>query len=149
MSEESESEVVEAEVLPAEVPPSVPPRLKSEEQEDSLREIEDRLFEKAAGGVAASMRWAELDPGDEEPPDWWMAGYETKAEGMEAFRRARAGWLPKSAAPSGQAVELAMYTSMAKARAARGVGQVQLNIAYASFPASDTPSEEYDVIDED
>jgi hypothetical protein len=78
-------------------------------------EIEDEVFQTAAGIMQATLDFCHVEPDQAEPPPEWVERY-----GPEAAKRrlavAKAGWMPRSLAPSGAQLAQQVVTGIARAR---------------------------------
>lgn len=97
-----------------------------------LQEIEDQLFEAAAGIMQAHMAVGEVDPDQQEPPPDWVEKY-----GLAAARRrlviAKLGYAPHAQMPSAVKLSAAYMTGVMRGRqyAAKQLGPRVLNVKIA------------------
>lgn len=88
---------------------------KKEARLARVEELEDRVFDRAAGVLEAALSFHEVTPHQTEPPPHWIAEY-----GEEGARQrlevAKASWLPQSLAPNGTKLASLVYTGIQRAR---------------------------------
>jgi len=105
--------------------------LKDEKQKElrlaRIEELENEIYERAAGVVNAYLSFAEVRHDQEEPPPAWVEEY-----GLEAARQrliiAKAGWLPASIAPAGAKLAAQVQVGITRGRAIRGAKLTQNNL---------------------
>lgn len=107
---------------------------KKEERLARIEELENQIFERAAGVVNAVLSFTEVSPNQEEPPADWIEQY-----GEEAARRrleiAKLGYLPQSLAPNGAKLGAQVMAGIARGRGHRvRLTQNNLNVKI-SLPA--------------
>ncbi len=98
-------------------------------------EIEDEIYQTAAGILHATLDFCQVAPDQQEPPAEWVARL-----GLEAAKQrlavAKAGWMPPSLAPSGPkyAAQLVAGISRMRRHEAMGGGPREVN-AKIALPA--------------
>ncbi len=106
--------------------------LRDEAQKETrlarIVELEDHIFERAAGVVEAFLSFHEVTPHQETPPEAWVEQY--GAEGaQQRLQVAKAGWLPGSVAPAGAKLGAQVMAGIARGRGYRvKVSQNQINV---------------------
>lgn len=85
-----------------------------------MLDIEDEVYQTAAGVLKANLDFFQVAPTQEEPPEEWVALYGQKAA-RQRLAVARAGWMPASLAPS--AVKLASQVVVGIGRSRRHMAQ--------------------------
>lgn len=78
-------------------------------------QIEDEVFQTAAGILAATLDAAHVDPTQPDPPPEWVAELGEKAA-RQRLAVAKAGWMPRSLAPNFIDVAGRVYTGITRAR---------------------------------
>ena len=97
-----------------------------------MLDIEDEVFQTAAGVVQASLDFFQVRPDQPDPPPEWVERY-----GAEAARQrlevAKAGWMPQSLAPSAVKLASQVVTGIARARrhSAMNAGPREINVKIA------------------
>lgn len=100
-----------------------------------MLEIEDEVFQTAAGILRASLDFCHVAPDQQDPPPEWVAEL-----GEDAARKrlavAKAGWLPSSQAPAGAGLARQVYVGISRARRMQqlGSGPREVNVKI-SLPA--------------
>lgn len=116
--------------------------LKDEKQKEMrlarIEELENEIFERAAGVVNAFCAFTEVDPRQAEPPESWITEYGREGA-AQRLMVAKAGWLPASVAPAGAKLAAQVMAGIARGRGYRvRVTQNNLNVKIA-LPAPTTP----------
>lgn len=103
------------EATAVEVVPGVPVLKTKEDRELALKEVEDRLLAESTKIVEGVLRFHEIDPTAEEPPEEWIEkhGYEVASS---MHRLAVAGWVSKVKAPAGVDIAARVMLGIQKAR---------------------------------
>jgi hypothetical protein len=103
-----------------------------------LQGLEDELFHESLSIVHDALKFADIDPGDEEPPEQWVEelGYEAATK---RFRLARMACLSAKEAPVGIKMAQAMATGIIRARAADKGSSHTLNIAVVHLTEQQMP----------
>lgn len=98
-------------------------------------EIEDEVFQTAAGILEATLDACHVDPQQETPPPEWVERY-GRAAAERRLSVAKAGWMPRSLAPNFITVAGQIYTAVTRARrfAAASAGPREIN-AKIALPA--------------
>lgn len=106
-----------------------------------MLEIEDEVFQTAAGILEATLDACHVNPEQLDPPPDWVERY-----GAEAARRrlsvAKAGWAPRSLAPNFISVAGQIYTGIARARRQQpnqGTREINAKIALPAPTAAGMP----------
>mgnify|MGYP001569344691 CR=1 FL=1 len=104
---------------------------KREERLAHIEELENEIFERAAGVVGAALSFHEVRHDQEEPPPEWIERY--GAEGArQKLAVAKSGWLPASVAPNGTKLAHLVMTGIQRGRAYKlKVTQNTLNVKIA------------------
>lgn len=80
-----------------------------------MLEIEDEIYQTAAGILHATLDFCQVAPDQQEPPAEWVARL-----GLDAARQrlavAKAGWLPQSLSPSGPKYAAQLVAGISRAR---------------------------------
>lgn len=80
-----------------------------------MMEIEDEVFQAAAGILKASLDFYQVTPDQTEPPPEWVEQF-----GLDAAKKrlavAKAGWLPPSLAPASVKLATQVYAGSTRAR---------------------------------
>jgi hypothetical protein len=94
-----------------------------------MLDIEDEVFQTAAGILKANLDFHQVGPTQMEPPPEWIERYGREAA-LQRLAVARAGWMPQSLAPS--AVKLASQVVVGIGRARRHqaaqLGPTEINV---------------------
>ncbi len=81
-----------------------------------IEELENEIFERAAGVVNAALAFVEVTPDQTEPPPAWVTEF-----GLEAAKQrltiAKMGYLPASVAPNGFKLAVQVQTGISRGRA--------------------------------
>ena len=125
---------------------------KREERLAKIEELENEIFERAAGVVNAYLSFAEVERDQKEPPPAWVAqyGYDAAKQRLEV---AKAGWLPASIAPAAAKLAVQAQIGISRGRGYRmKITQNNLNVKIAlpaptssAYPANDTTYEVRDL----
>ncbi len=102
-----------------------------------IEELENEIFERAAGVVNAALSFTEVTPTQTEPPPGWVAeyGYEAAKQRLEI---AKMGYWPASVAPNAFKLAQQVQTGISRGRAySMKVTQNNLNVKIA-LPAPTT-----------
>lgn len=78
-------------------------------------EIEDEVFQTAAGIVQANLDFYQVRPDQQEPPPEWIACY-GEAAAKQRLEIAKAGWLPNSQAASAVGLAARVVTAISRTR---------------------------------
>ncbi len=80
-----------------------------------MLEIEDEVFQTAAGILRATLDFCHVRPDQAEPPAEWVEqlGLEAAKQRLEV---AKTGWMPKSLSPSGTELAKSVYIGISRAR---------------------------------
>lgn len=78
-------------------------------------EIEDEVFQTAAGIVQANLDFYQVRPDQQEPPPEWVARY-GEAAAKQRLEIAKAGWLPNSQAASAVGLAARVVTAISRTR---------------------------------
>jgi len=93
-----------------------------------IEELENRVFETAAGIVEALFAFHEVSPQQAEPPASWIAEFGEEAA-MQRLAVAKAGWLPPSLSPTAVNHAVKMMTGISRSRAHKtSLTQNNLNV---------------------
>ena len=95
-------------------------------RQEHMEALEQRVYEHAGGVVEAILSFAEVTPGQTEPPPEWVEQYGAKG----AERRlavAKTGWLPPSVAPVGGKLAVQLLTGITKGRQHRNAARLTQN----------------------
>jgi len=113
--------------------------LKDEKQKEMrlarIEELENEIFERAAGVVNAVLSFVEVKHDQQEPPPEWIAelGYDAA---VQKLRIAQLGYLPASIAPNAIKLALQAQVGIARGRAYRVSKMTQNNLnVKISLPA--------------
>lgn len=123
---------------------------RREERLARMLETEDRLLQTAEQIVEAHLDFAQIMPGQTEPPPEWITIYGEEGA-KKRLEVAKTGWLPKKDMPSG--VDLAQKYSIGtkKARGHRAsirAGQLNVKIQLPAPTSAEHPAgEAYPEID--
>lgn len=125
---------------------------KREERLARIEELENEIFERAAGVVNAYLSFSEVTPTQTEPPPAWVAEYGYDAA-MQRLAVAKAGWLPASVAPAAAKLAVQAQIGISRGRGYRmKITQNNLNVKIAlpaptssAYPANDTTYEVRDL----
>jgi hypothetical protein len=101
-------------------------KLKAERFE-RMEQIEQRVYEHAAGIVEALMSFHEVDPHQTEPPEAWIEQYGEKAA-RQRLAIAKTGWLPASVAPHVYKLTVNLMTGISRGRNYKQMKLTQNNI---------------------
>lgn len=84
-----------------------------------MLEVEDEVFQTAAGILKATLDFCHVRPDQQEPPAEWVAelGLEPARQRLEV---AKTGWMPKSLSPSGVDLAKSVYIGISRARRQQG-----------------------------
>lgn len=98
-------------------------------------EIEDEIYQTAAGILHATLDFCLVAPDQQEPPPEWVSRYGAEAA-AQRLRVAKAGWLPQSLGPSGPkyAAQLVAGISRARRMTSGQIGPREVN-AKIALPA--------------
>ncbi len=98
-----------------------------EERLARIIDLEDRIYERAAGVVDAFLAYHEVLPNQEEAPPDWIEQY-----GLEGARQrlhvAKSGWMPQSHAPAAPKLAVQVMAGISRGRAWRGAKLTQNNL---------------------
>jgi hypothetical protein len=103
-------------------------------QLERIRAIEDSIYQQSASVVFGALRFADLTPESEEPPQSWVDEL-GKEEAWRQFRSARYATMPGKDAPEGIKVASTVFAAITKARAAEKGGPRNLNVAFVQMSA--------------
>lgn len=101
-----------------------------------MLEIEDEVFQTAAGILKASLDFYQVRPDQTEPPPEWVERY-----GLEAAKQrlevAKRGWDPQSVSPASVTLAKQVYVGISRSRkhAALAAGQGREVNAKIALPA--------------
>lgn len=97
-----------------------------------MREIEDEVFQTAAGILSAALDFCHVRPDQSDPPPEWVALY-GEAAARQRLEVAKAGWMPPSLAPTSLKLAVQMYTGIARVRGyqAKHAGPREINVTIA------------------
>lgn len=92
-------------------------------------DIEDEVFQTAAGIIKASLAFHEVGPTQQEPPPEWIERYGREAA-LQRLAVARAGWMPQSLAPSSVKLASSVMVGISRARrhSAAQLGPTEINV---------------------
>lgn len=107
-----------------------------------MLEIEDEVFQTAAGILRASLDFYQVTPDQTEPPPDWVERF-----GLEAARQrlavAKRGWDPQSVSPASVNLAKQVYVGISRARRAQltagGPREVNAKIALPAPTAAGMP----------
>lgn len=107
-----------------------------------MLEIEDEVFQTAAGILRASLDFYQVTPDQTEPPPDWVERF-----GLEAAKQrlavAKRGWDPQSVSPASVNLAKQVYVGISRARrnqlAAGGPREVNAKIALPAPTAASMP----------
>jgi hypothetical protein len=116
--------------------------LKDEKKKETrmarIEELENEIFERAAGVVNAYLSFAEVTPHQAEPPPEWVEQYGLLGA-QQRLAIAKAGWLPASVAPAGAKLAIQAQIGISRGRAYRHARLTQNNLnVKISLPAPTT-----------
>ena len=80
-----------------------------------MLEIEDEIYQTAAGILHATLDFCHVTPDQEEPPEEWVARFGADAA-KKRLAVAKAGWLPQSLGPSGPKYAVQLVAGISRAR---------------------------------
>lgn len=109
--------------------------------EEELRNVENEILVSSLGVVHASVDFAEVTPGDTEPPPEWVTKYGRPAA-LKRLRIAQAAWLSNKDAPVGIRVATQIASSIIKSRSVEKAAPRQLSVTWVS-PAAPTQVHSY------
>lgn len=96
--------------------------LRDEAQKETrlarIVELEDRIFERAAGVVEAFLSFHEVTPHQESPPPDWVERFGEDGA-AQRLAVAKAGWLPQSVAPAAAKLGAQVMAGIARGRGYR------------------------------
>lgn len=108
--------------------------VKKEQRLARIEELEDRVFDRAAGVLEAALSFHEVTPHQTEPPAQWVEEY-----GEEGARQrlevAKASWLPQSLAPNGTKLASLVYTGIQRARGHKAAFHAKVVNVKIALPA--------------
>lgn len=125
----------EVEVLPAEVV-RAPLATKEEARlaaRHKMEEIEDELYVEALDTVRGLMKFSDLDPTLEQPPEEWVYEYGA-AKALKMYKLAQMGNMCRKDAPIGIQVALDLAKSERRARAHQEAPATKLAVAVVVMP---------------
>jgi hypothetical protein len=101
-----------------------------------MLEIEDEVFQTAAGILGAALDFCHVAPDQQEPPPDWVSRFGEEGA-KQRLAVAKAGWMPPSLAPASLKLAAQMYTGIARIRgmAARGASGPREVNAKIALPA--------------
>jgi hypothetical protein len=100
-----------------------------------IEELENEIFERAAGVVNAYLSFAEVTPQQQEPPPEWVEKYGPEGA-KQRLAIAKAGWLPASVAPAGAKLAVQAQIGISRGRAYKQARLTQNNLnVKISLPA--------------
>lgn len=92
-----------------------------------IEQIEEEVFQTAAGVVEAALAFHEVDHNQQEPPPAWVEKY-----GLYAARKrlavAKASWMPPSIAPVGPKLAVQVLVGIRRGRQFNAAQVVQNNL---------------------
>jgi len=98
-----------------------------EERLARIVEIEDNIYQRAAGVLEATLSFHEVAPNQQEPSPEWVEQY--GAEGAkQKLAVAKTGWLPQALAPNATKLALQYVTAVTRARRGAVVKANELNV---------------------
>lgn len=105
-----------------------------QQREQTLKSLEADLFLESMQIVADSFKFREIAPGQNEPPESWVAelGYQ---KAMERLRSAQAGWMSKKDSPVAVQVAQAVVIGISRSRASEKAGPRTLNVQVVQMSA--------------
>lgn len=106
-----------------------------------MLEIEDEVFQTAAGILEATLDACHVSPAQADPPEEWVERF-GEAAARRRLEVAKAGWAPRSLAPNFIAVAGQIYTGIARARRQQphqGPREVNAKIALPAPTAAGMP----------
>lgn len=102
-----------------------------------IEELENEIYDRAAGVVNAGLAFVEVDPHQTEPPQAWITEFGLEGAKLR-LKAAQALWLPQSVVPSGFKLAAQVMVGIARGRGYRvRVTQNSLNVKI-SLPAPTT-----------
>jgi hypothetical protein len=109
--------------------------------------IEEQIFDQSCRVVSAAMAFADIDPGQPEPPPEWVEIYGPE-EAKRRLRIASSAWLSKKDAPMGISVAMQIHTGITTARARRGeTGGRVLNVGVLNLALPGRSYDEQEIIE--
>lgn len=106
----------------------------------------DRLFEDSANIVGAALRFAEIDPSQEDPPEEWIEEM-GEDQARKALRVARYANLPHKDVPAGLDIAHKVFTGITKAKLDKTEEKRPINIAFVQYSQTEAKFGEV-IIDE-
>lgn len=145
----SSSSVAESPTRDASPPVQVVSRSKKlsveQQREQTLKTIEADLFQQAMQVTLDSLKFAEVEWDQDEPPQEWVDQLEYSYPGrgyelaMQKLRTAKAGNMSKKDAPIAIQVAQAITVGISRSRAQLSAGPKTLNVQLVQLPASVMP----------
>lgn len=120
-------EPVQAEIVPT--PQSILLRRDDTQGKiEAMRRIEDQILESAMGTIQAALRFAEINPADDDPPKAWVEELGEEAA-RAAHRVARYATMSRKDAPAGLEIARTVMLGIVKARATeKQPRELQVNV---------------------
>lgn len=116
-----------------------------------MLDIEDEVYQTAAGVLKANLDFYQVDPTQAEPPAEWVELYGPEAA-KQRLAVARAGWMPESLAPSAvkRAERVVIGIGRARRHMAQQLGPSEINVKLelpAPTSAAQPGAPEYPVLE--
>lgn len=105
--------------------------LRDEKQKElrlaRIEELENEIYERAAGVVNAGLSFTEIDPKQEHPPQAWIDEYGEEGARLRLIA-AKSLWLPASVVPAGFKLAAQVQVGITRGRAFRSARLTQNNL---------------------
>lgn len=88
---------------------------KKEERLARIEELENQVFEQAAGVVNQILAFREVKHDQKHPPPEWIEAF-GEEEARKRLEIAKAGWLPQSISPAGFKYAVQVMAGISRAR---------------------------------